>query len=88
MTPTQDDELTAHELETVAWQFLRSDFASPIYADWPLDRRLDAYLLHNGPADVRDDGTAYLDLLEHVMRNIGPALRKGVLQRPECADQT
>lgn len=88
MTPIERDEMTTEELDTVAWGFLRSEFASPIYADWPLDRRLDAYLLHFGPTELRNDGSAYVDLLQHVMGNIGPALRRGVIQRPECAERS
>jgi uncharacterized protein YqjF (DUF2071 family) len=80
MTPTADrSELTRSELDTIAWQFLRSEFTDQSYADWPIDRRLDAFLLHYGPTGLLADGTAYNELLEHVMTNIGPALRNGVL---------
>jgi uncharacterized protein YqjF (DUF2071 family) len=80
MTPTADrSELTRAELDTIAWQFLRSEFTDQSYADWPIDRRLDAFLLHYGPTGMLADGTAYNELLEHVMTNIGPALRNGVL---------
>ena len=79
MTPTDDVELTLEELDLVAWKFLRSEFTSQIYAGWPIDRRIDAYLLHHGPTELLNDGTAYNALLERVMANIGPALRNGVL---------
>ena len=80
MTPTADrSELTRAELDTIAWQFLRSEFTGATHADWPIDRRLDAFLLHYGPTGPLADGTAYNELLEHVMTNIGPALRNGVL---------
>ncbi len=79
MTPTDRGEMTRAELDALAWQFLRSEFTDQIYADWPIDRRLDAFLLHHGPTEVLADGSAYNDLLEHVMTNIGPAIRKGVL---------
>lgn len=79
MVPTDRGELTRSELDTVAWQFLRSEFAGQIYADWPIDRRLDAFLLHHGPTELLADGSTYNDLLDHVMTNIGPAIRKGVL---------
>jgi hypothetical protein len=80
MTPTADrSELTRAELDTIAWQFLRSEFTGATHADWPIDRRLDAFLLHYGPTGLLADGTAYNELLEHVMTNIGPALRNGVL---------
>lgn len=82
MAPTDRTDLTTAELDTVAWRFLRSEFASQTYSDWPLDRRLDAYLGHHGPADLLVDGSAYNALLERVMVNIGPARRKGVLSLP------
>jgi hypothetical protein len=79
MTPTDNGELTITELDEIAWQFLRSEYADHAYADWPIDRRLDAYLLHHGPTELLVNGSAYNDVLEHVMANIGPALRNGVL---------
>lgn len=82
MAPTDRIDLTTAELDTVAWRFLRSEFATQTYSDWSLDRRLDAYLLHHGPADFLVDGSAYSALLERVMVNIGPARRNGVLSLP------
>ena len=79
MAPTDRVDLTTAEFDTVAWSFLRSEFASPIYCDWPLDRRLDAYLAHHGPSELLADGSAYNTLMERVMVNIGPALRNGVI---------
>ena len=67
------------ELDDVAWQFLRSEFASEIYADWPIDRRLDGFLRHHGYRELRDDGSVCNELLDRVMVNIRPALREGVL---------
>ena len=72
-------DMTRHELERIAWEFLRSRFTGPTYVNWPIDRRMDAYLLHNGLINVMNDGTIFNALLERVMANIGPALRKGVL---------
>ncbi len=83
MTPTYREELDREELEIIAWRFLRSEFTGQIYADWPIDRRVDAYLLHYGPTELINDGSAYNELLECIMANIGPALRKGVLPAPE-----
>lgn len=79
MTPTEHDEETGERRDTIVWGFFRSEFAGPIYVDWPIDRRLDAYLLHHGPAELLIDGSAYDELLEHVMANIGVAQRKGIL---------
>lgn len=79
MTPTKHRRATEAELDILAWRFLRSQFTDQIYADWPIERRLDAFLLHDGPTGLLIDGSAYNDLLEHVMTNIGPAIRNGVL---------
>lgn len=79
MTPTAPGELTRHELDKIAWRFLGSKFTGRTYADWPIDRRVDAYLLHHGLVNVMNDGTVYDALLDSVMSNIGPALRKGHL---------
>lgn len=83
MTPTESADRTIAELDTLAWRFLRSEFAGRIYSDWSLDRRLDAYLQHNEGTDFLVDGSAYAALLERVMVNIGPARRNGVLSLPD-----
>jgi hypothetical protein len=82
MTPTEPAELATEDLNAVAWRFLRSEFASQIYADWPIDRRIEAYLLHHEPTEILRDGSSYSVLLDLVMANIGPALRNGVLPAP------
>ena len=79
MTPTALGELTHHELDKIAWNFLGSKFTGQTYAQWPIDQRMDAYLLHQGLINVMNDGIVYNALLESVMANIGPALRKGHL---------
>jgi hypothetical protein len=83
MPPTYREELDRDELEIVAWRFLRSEFTGQIYSDWPIDRRIHAYLLHYGPTELLNDGSAYNALLERVMANIGRALRNGVLRAPD-----
>ena len=79
MTPTDRSAWTRTELDAIAWQFLRSEFTGATHSGWPIDRRLDAYLLHHGPTELLVDGSAYNDLLDRIMANIGPALRNGVL---------
>lgn len=80
MAPTERTDRAGVQLDDVAWQFLRSEFAGEIYADWPIDRRLDAFLRHHGHRELHDDGSAYDALLDRVMANIAPALREGVLR--------
>ena len=74
-------QLDPFQLDDVAWQFLRSEFTSGLYLDWPLDQRLDAFLRRHGYRKLRDNGSAYNALLDRVMANIVPALRNGVLPR-------
>jgi hypothetical protein len=77
-----NDRETEQKLDAVAWNFLGSEFTGQAYADWPIDRRVDAYLLHHGLIDIVNDGTAHDALLERVMANIDHALRTGVLAPP------
>lgn len=82
MTPTEH-ELATEDFEAVAWRFLRSEFASQIYADWPIDRRIEAYLLHHEASELLSNGSAYRVVVERVMANIGSATRNGVLPTPD-----
>jgi hypothetical protein len=70
------------ELEAMAWGFLSSPYAGTRFGEWPIDRRLDAYLRHQGLSDVADDGTRCDALLDRVMANIASALDSGTL-RPD-----
>jgi hypothetical protein len=79
MAPAEQVEVTRQELDAIAWRFLGSEFTAQIYANWSIDRRVDAYLLHHGLVDFVNDGTAYSALLERVMVNIAHAIRLGLL---------
>lgn len=67
------------ELDTIAWAFLRSEFTEAAYRSWPIDRRLDAFLVHRGLTAIADDGGVCDALLERVLSNLGPALRQGLI---------
>jgi hypothetical protein len=82
MRPAGQFELTTSHLDDIAWDFLGSEFAEHIYADWPMDRRVDAFLRHEGRDDLVKDGAAYDVLLQRVMANIGRARRVGRLASP------
>lgn len=84
--PVYGLERTTDEFEAIAWGFLGSEFAEQIHADWPVDRRVDAYLRHHGLSDIVNDGSAYYALLERVMANVGPALRTGLLAQPNAQE--
>ena len=79
MTSTDRTTGARSELDDVAWEFLRPEFAGEIYLDWSIDRRLDAFLRHRGYVELHDDGTAYEALLDRVMANIGAVLQTGVV---------
>lgn len=68
-------EPTQPELDALAWKFLGSEFTTHTYRNWPVDRRVDAYLSHHGLPEFIKDGQAYSALLDRVMANVGPALR-------------
>lgn len=71
--------LTRRQLDNVAWQFLRSEFTEDIYAHWPIDRRLEVFLLHRGYRQLHDDGSACSALLDRVMANLPVAAQIGIL---------
>jgi len=67
------------DLEAVAWDFLSSEFAGSKYVNWSLDRRVDTYLRRCGKQELLNAGTAFDDLIDHVMANFARALQSGVL---------
>lgn len=79
MTTTGHVKLRKRDLDAIAWKFLGSEFSGKVYADWPIDRRVDAYLRHHELTNIVNDGGAYNVLLERVMANIGRARRDGLL---------
>ena len=74
------------ELGAIAWGFLGSTYASRHFTEWPIDRRLDAYLRREGLRGVADDGTVFAALLDRVMTNISSALHSGTLKCETRAD--
>jgi hypothetical protein len=70
------------ELDAIAWGFLSSNYASKRFVEWPIDRRLHAYLRHQGLSSLADDGTICAALLDRVMAKISSALNSGTL-RPD-----
>jgi hypothetical protein len=72
-------ELQDAELDAIAWGFLESPYAGNCFTQWPIDRRLHAYLVHYGLGDVADDGTVSAALLDRVMANIAATLDRGTL---------
>ena len=82
MTSAGRTQLTAWQLDSLAWDFLDSEFADDTYSVWPIDRRVNAYLHHCGRDDLFNDGGACEALLESVMANIGRAVRRGLIATP------
>jgi hypothetical protein len=82
MAPTIRSARAPERFDTTAWRFLRSEFADERHAAWPIERRLDAFLLHDGPREILADGSACDALLRRVMEKVGEAVRCGVLSSP------
>lgn len=82
MSAGRTDETAECELDAIAWEFLGSPYAGRNYWDWPLERRLDAYLRHQDREDILNSGADYGTVLDRVMANLGRARRDGVLSPP------
>ncbi|WP_372450786.1 hypothetical protein [Mycolicibacterium goodii] len=76
---TSSSEPARLDLEDLAWQFLASEFTEPMYACWPIEDRLDAFLLHNTPHGIARRGLRDA-LMQRVMANIGAAHQLGFLE--------
>lgn len=72
----------AEEIDGIAWQFLCSPFTRLDYWNWPLERRIDAYLRQLKRPDILNNGATYSALIERVMANFPRARRVGVLDPP------
>lgn len=81
MTRTRghDHRMNPNELDTLAWQFLNSEFAGPRYHNYSLEERIEVFLHHRGSTELLNDGSSTAALQERIMANVGPALRTGVL---------
>jgi len=64
-----------------ALAFLSSEFAGEVYIDWPIERRLERFLRHQGRGDLADSGEDFDALLDCVMVNFVRARRSGLLDR-------
>ncbi len=74
-TPSGPPLVTDSDVDALAWQFMNSAYANDAYADWPLDRRLDGFLLHRGLVRLAEDGDAYELILDRVMAFIAARAR-------------
>lgn len=69
--------LTDSDLDALAVQFLNSPYADRNkYSEWPLDRRIEGFLLRRGLVRLAEDGDAYGLILDHVMAYLGAARRR------------
>ncbi|MGV7828385.1 hypothetical protein PJM51_20400 [Mycobacterium kansasii] len=70
--------LTDSDLDALAVQFLNSPYADRNkYSEWPLDRRIEGFLLRRGLVRLAEDGDAYGLILDRVMAYLGAAHRRG-----------
>jgi hypothetical protein len=62
--------LTDTDFDALVWEFLKSDYVSDEYANWPLDRRVEGFLQHRHLDHVADDGDMFKIILDRVMTRI------------------
>ena len=80
--PGMTKPVAVEQIDAIAWQFLCSAYTGRDYWDWPLERRIDAFLRHHNRPDILNNGAAYSAMLERVMANFPRARRDGMLERP------
>jgi hypothetical protein len=80
-----DEETPVAETDAIAWGFLSSEYAGDHFASWPIERRLDGYLLHQGLSNIADDGTRCAALMDQVMADIASARgNETLLKQPDA----
>jgi hypothetical protein len=62
--------LTDTDLDTLVWEFLKSDYVSDEYLNWQLDRRIEGFLQHRRLGHLADDGDTFNIILDRVMRHV------------------
>lgn len=72
-TPADGQQFDRHALG-----FLASEFVDDRYQDWPIERRLEAYLRHQGLSTLANAGGQFERLLDRVMVNFARARRDGI----------
>ncbi len=65
--------LTDSDVDSFAWDFLRSAYAGPSYLDWSLDRRVDTFLRRQGFSHVADDGDLSNIVVDRILDCAGTA---------------
>lgn len=68
-----DPPLSSNDLDVdaLACEFLGSRYASPVYADWSPDRRIDTFLRRRGLSRVADNGDLSNFVLDRVLAHVG-----------------
>jgi len=59
--------LTDSDVDSLAWDFLSSRYATTIYLDWSLDRRVDTFLRRRDLTRVADDGDLSNIVLDRIV---------------------
>lgn len=80
-----EEETPEAEMDAIACGFLASEYAGDHFASWPIERRLDGYLSHQGLSNIADDGTRCAPLMDRVMANIASAQgNETLLKQPDA----